>query len=363
MFCNAKELRFVQAIWRHGDRAPSKHPYPYDPYDETYWPTGWSQLTELGAQQLEELGAFFRQRYVDSFVNETFSVYEANRALSSAQAFLDGMFNLNVCGGPRKAPIPIHSTGVDIDDFLLKPTSTDCPAYEKHFERLSAPLLQTTQQNYDVLFNFLGNVTGIGPNITVDQVAGLSNIAREIAHNLTQPDWVQKIWPEYGNATTLDLIKIIDRETRINEFNDDKLAKYRGGYLLGDWLTRTKKVAEGKQKDPSKMMLYSSHDGTLLSLLYSLKIADGEQIPYAASVIMEIYETDVGKFEAQFIYRKNGEVLLKTIPGCTESCPVEQLMEILKDNAVYTRKEAEKLCKVKKAKKLKSSSHSEETDF
>lgn len=47
MFCNAKELRFVQAIWRHGDRAPSKHPYPYDPYDETYWPTGWSQLTEV----------------------------------------------------------------------------------------------------------------------------------------------------------------------------------------------------------------------------------------------------------------------------------------------------------------------------
>lgn len=75
---------------------------------------------------------------------------------------------------------------------------------------------------------------------------------------MTQPDWVQKIWPEYGNATTLDLIKIIDRETRINEFNDDKLAKYRGGFLLGDWLSRAKNVAKKKQKEPSKMVLYSS---------------------------------------------------------------------------------------------------------
>lgn len=29
-----RKLRFVQAIWRHGDRAPSKKPYPNDLNDE-----------------------------------------------------------------------------------------------------------------------------------------------------------------------------------------------------------------------------------------------------------------------------------------------------------------------------------------
>lgn len=45
--CLCRELKFVQAIWRHGDRAPSKLAYPNDPYNETYWPRGWNQLTNV----------------------------------------------------------------------------------------------------------------------------------------------------------------------------------------------------------------------------------------------------------------------------------------------------------------------------
>ena len=42
-----RELRFVQAIWRHGDRSPTKLPYPNDPNGVNHWPRGWSQLTEV----------------------------------------------------------------------------------------------------------------------------------------------------------------------------------------------------------------------------------------------------------------------------------------------------------------------------
>ncbi|KAE9547464.1 hypothetical protein FO519_009323, partial [Halicephalobus sp. NKZ332] len=345
ILCEGRELKFVQAIWRHGDRSPSKVPYPNDKYDEKYWPTGWSQLTELGAEQMEELGTFFRERYINTFVNSTFrsnqifiQSSDSDRALSSAQAFLNGMFLLNNCNlKKRPAPVPVHSTGVGIDDFLLKPTSADCPAYDQHFETSSADLLTSISQRYKDLYEFLGNVTGFGPNIKTDQVAGINNIQREIAHNLTQPDWVYRVWPMYGNSTTLELLKKIDQETRINEFDDDKLSKLRGGYLLGDWVNRAKKVARGDQKEPSKMILYSAHDGTLLSLLYSLDIGDGEQIPYAAAVIMEIYEADNGDFETEIYYRKNRQVLQKTVPGCSQKCEVEKLIELTKENAVYSQ--------------------------
>lgn len=42
-----EELVYVQAIWRHGDRAPNKLPYPNDEYNETAWPRGWGQLTNV----------------------------------------------------------------------------------------------------------------------------------------------------------------------------------------------------------------------------------------------------------------------------------------------------------------------------
>jgi predicted transcriptional regulator YheO len=51
-------------------------------------------------------------------------------------------------------------------------------------------------QQYKELFDYLGNQTGHGPNITLHQVAKLNDLNREIANNLSQPDWLYKIWPQ-----------------------------------------------------------------------------------------------------------------------------------------------------------------------
>lgn len=42
-----QRLIYVQAIWRHGDRAPHRLPYPNDRNNESAWPRGWSQLTNV----------------------------------------------------------------------------------------------------------------------------------------------------------------------------------------------------------------------------------------------------------------------------------------------------------------------------
>lgn len=69
---SSSTLRYVHAIWRHGDRAPLEKPYPGDMHgwktfiffkfkkhncgdfppniltDESFWPRGWGQLTTVG---------------------------------------------------------------------------------------------------------------------------------------------------------------------------------------------------------------------------------------------------------------------------------------------------------------------------
>jgi len=86
---------------------------------------------------------------------------------------------------------------------------------------------------------------------------------------LTQPDWVYRRWPKYGNKTTLELVLDLRDKERVAEFNGRKeLARLSGGYLLGHWLKRAKRLldsAKGNKSNssndklqPMKMVLYSA---------------------------------------------------------------------------------------------------------
>lgn len=79
---------------------------------------------------------------------------------------------------------------------MLKPTSYECPVYEKKSTQENSQLFSDMTQQYKELFDYLGNQTGHGPNITLHQVAKLNDLNREIANNLSQPDWLYKIWPQ-----------------------------------------------------------------------------------------------------------------------------------------------------------------------
>ncbi|XP_036076748.1 lysosomal acid phosphatase isoform X3 [Rousettus aegyptiacus] len=66
----ARSLRFVTLLYRHGDRSPVKT-YPKDPYQEDEWPQGFGQLTKEGMLQHWELGQALRQRY-HGFLNTSY---------------------------------------------------------------------------------------------------------------------------------------------------------------------------------------------------------------------------------------------------------------------------------------------------
>uniref|UniRef100_A0A914D1R7 ceramidase n=1 Tax=Acrobeloides nanus TaxID=290746 RepID=A0A914D1R7_9BILA len=237
--------------------------------------------------------------------------------------------------GATWQPFPIHADSPEEKDPLLKPTSFDCPIYDKLFTNDTESYVNKLKQTYAMLFKFLGNVTGYGSSITFDNLLTLSSINREIAQNMTQPAWVSKVWPEYDFKTTLQLINEISNENRVREFNLRKLYYLRGGYILGDWLKRAKDVVSGNQKEPSKMVLYSAHEGTLLSLMYALQINDNQPIPYAATIVMEIWKNDDGEYEIELFYIRNQNLISVSIPGCEKICPFQKLYNLRKKDAIF----------------------------
>uniref|UniRef100_A0A914XK08 Uncharacterized protein n=1 Tax=Plectus sambesii TaxID=2011161 RepID=A0A914XK08_9BILA len=69
-------LKFVHALWRHGDRTPSQETFPSDIGNRAEtWPQGLGELTMLGVRQQYELGRYLRQRY-DGFLSRKYLPYE-----------------------------------------------------------------------------------------------------------------------------------------------------------------------------------------------------------------------------------------------------------------------------------------------
>uniref|UniRef100_A0A915Q1J6 BURP domain-containing protein n=1 Tax=Setaria digitata TaxID=48799 RepID=A0A915Q1J6_9BILA len=322
-----EELIYVQAIWRHGDRAPTKLPYPNDEHDEIAWPRGWGQITnvclfyvspvflfavilvlQIGMMQMYELGQFFRKRYASFITNfnakdVNMVSSKSNRAVVSGLAMLRGFFPAvgQEVWLPDELwqPLPLQIATTDavkftngIDMFtkyhfpscvvvkvltsqMLKPTSFDCQAYDAESEK-----------------------------------------ENEISHNMTQPPWVYQTWPQFDSETTINIISNLKRIRRISEFNSPAKAQLRGGLLMEDWISRAKNISMGLPITPRKMKLYSAHDGTILALLYALDVANDLLVPYAACVIMEIYKTANNHTIIKFLY-KNGTTLHQLpLPGC-----------------------------------------------
>uniref|UniRef100_A0A158PC23 Lysosomal acid phosphatase n=1 Tax=Angiostrongylus cantonensis TaxID=6313 RepID=A0A158PC23_ANGCA len=277
----ARNLVFVQAIWRHGDRAPQSLPYPNDPYDETAWHRGWGELTNIGIEQMNELGMYFRTRY-DFFISSHYvpsEVYirssDSNRALTSAQAFLAGFYpasgSFQWQSGNHWQPTAVHATSPGEPDLLLKPTSVPCKNLDKLVDEDYKRQARHFGALYAEMFKLLGEQTGIA-NFSYTYVSKINDVTKELIHNMweKQPLWIFKHWPQYNDHSTLDIITELRRIQRITKFNSTAKAK---------------------------------HDGTLLSLMYVMGVANDQLVPYASSLIMEIYKNE-SNFEVEVSHLK-----------------------------------------------------------
>lgn len=109
------------------------------------------------------------------------------------------------------------------------------------------------------------------------------------------------------------------------------MSRLTSGYLLGEIIERFNKKVNGTLQPNRTLWLMSGHDTTLTSLLNFLAFAQSELPPYAASILLELYQHE-GQHFVQIVYKKNNNENIPTldIPSCGTLCPLDKFYEIYK---------------------------------
>ncbi|XP_063800708.1 lysosomal acid phosphatase [Pseudophryne corroboree] len=336
LLAQARQLRFVTVVYRHGDRSPVRA-YPKDVHQESAWPQGFGQLTQIGMKQHWDLGQALRDRY-KGFLNESYDRHEiyvrstdVDRTLMSAEANLAGLyppagsqvFQPNITW----QPIPVH-TVPDAEERLLKFPVLPCPKYLKLQEetRQSPEYVKTTKDNKDFL-RMVANETGLS-DCSLESVWSISDILFcESKHNLSLPSWA-----------TPD---VVERLRNLKNFGfrflfgiteQKEKARLQGGLLVAQILNNLTAAAQNSSNG-LKFIAYSAHDTTLGALQMALDVYNGVQAPYASCHMFELYEESPGNFTVEMYFRNESAhpPFPLTVPGCVHSCPLERFQSLLQE--------------------------------
>lgn len=326
-----RKLVYVTLLFRHGDRSPVKA-YPTDPYQESAWPQGFGQLSQVGMQQHYNLGQFLRKRYT-GFLNESYVRHEISvrstdydRTLMSAEANLAGLyppngsqvFNPNL----KWQPIPVHTVPKSQERLLSFPLD-DCPRYNqlmKETEQTEEYLNVTA--SYEDLIELVRNKTGLNTT-TIESVWSVTDtLFCESQHNMTAPDWVT---PEV--MTKLKYLKDFSFQITFGVYKQTEKSRLQGGLLLGEIVQNLTARASENHQSKLKLMMLSAHDTTVTALQAALNVFNGIQPPYASCHIFELYN-DNGSFSVSMFYRNNTELHQVQLPGCALDCPLEDFRKL-----------------------------------
>lgn len=277
-------------------------PYDRDLYSKIIFPGGSiaGQMTMLGKMQTFHLGRQLRSHYINQLglTMRTFSNNEVyvrstfiKRTVESARCVVAGMFDLETGG---ETPI-IHIATTE--DEILYPNAQLCQAYKN--------------ATLDLFTN-------------ADEIPGLKDARKAVEELLgwsTLPPGADGTRKRLNFSDLRDII-VSQREhglpipqrleawtNRIEKFGTEMVLRYVVGlHLLNpDSVRRVLRVScgpalhmmqqnIGHSLDASqpyyKLMLYSTHDSTLVALLCALGIFDNRWPPFAADLCIETYVDD-----------------------------------------------------------------------
>ncbi|KAL3265838.1 hypothetical protein HHI36_010034 [Cryptolaemus montrouzieri] len=339
---NSDELLALTVVHRHGDRTPIVF-YPNDPYkDSSIWNgTAAGDLTNVGKQQMYELGKWMRARY-DNFLSKTYhkkEIYvlssDEDRCIRSASALLAGLYppvdtdvwNPNLPWNP----IPVHAIPAQYDDILYNLKS--CPRRMQLFMEF---LKRSEEENKD-LIKYLEKHSGKQMRSILDIMFLADALSIETKKKLALPEWTRALQPEklksirdayfYYQTSTLEITKF-----SVGRFHHELLKQFDAYAFYKE------------RPHETKVKIYSGHDINIHTILESLKIPHSVEIPLAAALLIELRKSTSGDLYVQMLYKTDKTMLLPIVENDSKY-GYEQFASILKTMAV-SKNEYRKLCEI-----------------
>nr|CDJ80661.1 Histidine acid phosphatase domain containing protein [Haemonchus contortus] len=362
------ELILVQAVWRHGDRSPTRT-FPTDPFQEKDWTFGgggFGQLSPIGMKQHLNFGKLLRRIYLDEmkFLSKTYSSKEIyirstdrNRTLLSAMSNLLGMYGQNdgnaipdhdypsEVGWPIGfVPVPIHTVENHID-YVLNPYA-DCERRDQLWGMAkTSPEVHAFTNRPDVVALLEKLTKDTGTKVTIDNLWIIrDSLLTEQAH---KNETLRKLNKWFSDALFREMTKINDK-VRVYEngiYNGtlmmnnldigNEIQKIRGGSLVNDMymhmnikLQCMNKISNDcKWINGLKYYAYSAHDTTVYAFfsifgIQSKVISTCGYPDYSAGAFVELWlnRTDNEPYFKMRYHQNDGNVTLYPVTHLIDVC-------------------------------------------
>ncbi|KAJ8597070.1 phosphoglycerate mutase-like protein [Rhizopogon salebrosus TDB-379] len=248
------------------------------------------ELTDIGKQSTYSFGAALRSLYIDRLKflpqrleDERLTYFRStniSRTIESLQHIVHGLYPPSACAPSTIPPIIIRN---GVDENLVSNTLAckRLALLELQFAEAAVAVWNSRLEPLDKkVSKYIG-----GRPLRLDgtpRASGVLDTVRSAAaHGFQVP-------PEFSEESVMGLIEAAVTAEWFG-IKSEEGRRLGMGRLLADVSVKMQRKAEFNSKDPTKLLVHTTHDSTLAALLCTFDVFDEKWPPFTSSVTFELF--------------------------------------------------------------------------